>query len=82
MNAVADEPANVEKRDQISELVRSPGWDLIEGRIHHELDRTRKALESTQAGKVLTATLRGQIIGLRLVLSLPEILKTEYEREE
>lgn len=78
---VQDDPANSEKLDAIREMQRSPGYELFEGRIHDELDRKRKALEEPKdMGE--TASLRGAIGALRMVLSIPEILETEFRKED
>ncbi len=75
------EAANSEKLDAIREFQRSPGYELFEERIHHELDRRRKALEEP-ADIQETASLRGAIGALRLVLTIPEILEQEFHQED
>lgn len=75
------EAANSEKLDAIREFARSPGYELFEERIHHEIDRQRKFLEDP-LDMCQTASLRGAIGALRLVLRIPEILEQEFQKEE
>jgi hypothetical protein len=79
---VVDESANSEKRDAILELERSKGWGLVMQRIDEELERQRKALEAQNTDVWQTEGLRGSIKALRMVLSIPGILKEEFAKEE
>jgi hypothetical protein len=76
---VRDEPVNSEKRDAILELERSKGWGLVQERIAEELERQRKALEDPDC-EIRPA--QGSIKALRMVLSIPGILKEEFSKEE
>lgn len=75
-----DDPANSEKRDWILELLRSKGWALVEERIKEETERQRCELEEPK-DMWETATLRGRIKALRMVLTIPTILKEEFKQE-
>jgi hypothetical protein len=75
---VADDPVKGELLDAVKELERSPGWRLVAERITHELERSRTALEQP-TGPEMTATLRGGIGALRMVLNIPGILKDEFK---
>ncbi len=60
--------------DNIRELRLSPGWQLVQRRLNEELERQRVALEQPGTPADLS---RGQVMGLRTALGIPEIL--EYE---
>lgn len=64
--------------DALREMERSPGYQLVLARIHEEIARRRDNLEA-DLNERQTACERGQILGLRTALSIPEILKQEIE---
>ena len=68
------EPYDSSDLDAINELMESPGYALVKERIQAEIERLRDHLER-QADE----TVRGQCQALRVVLTIPEILKSEIQ---
>lgn len=66
--------------EHIKEMLGSSGWRLVSARIQHELGRQCTLLESPQS-EFDTASTRGLIRGLRLILEIPEILIREGKRK-
>lgn len=59
--------------EHVIELLGHPGWQLFSERIAKELVRQRAQLEEPR-GEVETASLRGFIRGLKLLLEVPQNL--------
>lgn len=64
--------------DALREMLRSPAWGLMIGRIHAEIDRRHWELEKPLDIEK-TSTLRGLIAGLRIALNVPIILIDEIK---
>jgi hypothetical protein len=67
------EPLDSADYDAILELERSPGYALVVERFRQELERKRTELELVSSGSFE----RGQIAAIRMVLTIPSILKGE-----
>lgn len=70
-----EEPDSAEL-DALRELAFSAGYGLVVERINEEIERQRGQLEE-DLDIWQTARVRGYIAALRMVLTLPEILKSE-----
>ena len=65
--------------DHLTQTVASEGWQLIRQRIERTLELKQGELEQP-LDPVRTATVRGEIAGLKLALTVPEILTAEAKR--
>ena len=63
--------------DALEELKRDRGYQLVRDRIELAIERARCELESKNLDYPKTCDLRGYIHGLRLVLDIPLILRSE-----
>lgn len=70
------EPLDSGDLDALLEMERSLGYRLLIGRIEEEIERKRNTLEQ-HCDPEITATTRGEIAALRMVLTVPENLKAE-----
>ena len=68
------EPWDSGHLDAINELKESPGYALVVERIQETLEQLRNDLE-----KGASDSTRGQCKALRMVLTIPEILKSEIQ---
>ena len=73
-------PMDAGDRDALSELEISPGWRLVVDRVSAEAARRSAELEQP-AEEARTNFLRGTIAGLRLLPTIPQILKGEIEAQ-
>lgn len=70
-----------ERLDWLEDLKTSPGYELVKRRIRDEIERSRDSLERS-VGAESTSVLRGYISACRMVLDIPEILKSELKEKE
>lgn len=70
------EPPDSGDMDALEDMVRSPGYAMLRKRIEDTIVTRQRALESDM-DENRTNVERGSIRALRLVLTLPAILKTE-----
>jgi hypothetical protein len=69
------EPFDSADLDAMLEFDRSRGWGLVQIRIREELERKRAALENGGDPE----RVRGEIASLRVVLTIPGILREEIK---
>jgi hypothetical protein len=74
----SNEPLDSADRDAILEVEKSPGFALIQLRIHEEITRRSAELE-LPADIESTQYIRGALYALRTVLQIPKILKAEIQ---
>jgi hypothetical protein len=68
-------------KDALQELLISPGYGLVRERIADTIQQLSTELESDLDAAV-TAKVRGKIAGLRLALTVPDILIAEVRPEK
>ncbi len=79
---MTDEPLDSADFDALVELEKlSAGWALVKLRIQTEITRRLTELEN-DGDATATAAIRGGIRALRLVLRIPEILKSECKTND